>query len=331
MATELSIKKNLKRGSDVNFIISLSFGDENDTVYSPVLSFKTPRAIRSMSALRTEDFYFNDGGESVSLETRAVSTSYQFSKYNKTKSRGAPELILQLKTTDIPSDIVANESRVVLNVPNSSPLKLLDDNGVTSYLVTKRSRLASGDPDSRILIYIRIPDSKYDQISPASQGSLLTLGSHTIRASSVTKKRRKITVSVGEALSSGLIVENNVMDILLISFKQWNKTLNDKVKRYYFKNGQLDESLDPRVEVGDSAPSYSFATQYFTQNNQQRTIFTRNFSTTEGKNFAFFCTPVRYIKNKSGVWVPIPNSDGRNGWLQKNKNDKILWGRAEYV
>lgn len=331
MATDLSINKDLKPNSDLNFLITLTFGEDDDLVYSPVLPLKVPRAIRSMGALRTSDFYFNDGGESVVLDNPTDSRLYSFSKYTKTKSRGFAELILQLKDDNNPDDIIVNESRLIVNVAGSSPLTILDDNGITSYLVTGKGKLQSGDPDSRNLIYIKIPENSYNSISPNSQGSLLQIGPHTIKVSSTTKKRRRLTVTVGESLARGLINENNVRDILVVSFKQWNKSLNDKVKRYYFKHGELSDSLSPRVEVENNAPSYSFATQYFTERNQQRLIFSRNFSTADGKKFAFFCTPVRYIKNKEGAWEPMPHSDGRTGWLQRNKNKKIMWGRAEYV
>jgi hypothetical protein len=331
MSTDLSIKKDLKPNSNLNFLVTLTFGEEDDLVYSPVLSLRAPRAIRSMGSLRTSDFYFNDGGTSVVLDSPTNSLLYSFSKYTKTKAKGFPELILQLKGENNPDDIVVNETRVVVNTVNGSPLKILDDGGVTSYLVSGKSRLQSGDADSRNLIFIKIPENIYNAISPASQGSLLQIGEHTIRVSSTTKKRRRLTVTIGESLSNGLINENNVRDILVVSFKQWDKSLNDKVKRYYFKHGELSESLSPRVEVESNAPSYSFATQYFTERNQQRLVFTRNFSTVGGKKFAFFCTPVRYIKNKEGLWEPMPHSDGRSGWLQRNKNKKIMWGRAEYV
>lgn len=332
MSTELSIKKNLKPNSDVNFIVSLTFGDEDDTVFSPVLNFKVPRAIRSMNALKTEDFYFVDGGEASLIESVTDSRSYAFDAFATTESRGTSEVIVQLQTQEDSSDIIPNESRIKVLAPEQSPLSIINNSEEDPYLVTNKTRLVSAPPDSSTLVSLSVPDTKFSSLPSQPENNLIaTYGAHSTQVTSTTSKRRRITISVGERLASGLIKENNVHDILLISFKQWKGALNDKVKRYYFKDGDLSDSLSSRIQVENTAPPYSFATKYFNENGQQRRIFTRSFSTEQGKYFAFYCTPVRYIKNKDNVWVPMPVKDGKDGWLQKNKNDKVVWGRAEYV
>lgn len=316
MATDLTIKKNLKSESSVSIILSLSFGGENDTAYSPVIDFVVPRAIKSMSALKKSDFTFSVGADTSESDTTPV--TLQFSRYsaNNDDSR----LTVVLKTTENPKNIVAGESQIKFLISNNqSPLYSLN-NKVCD--VVKKGRLISGDSDSRITLKVAIEQNII--INPTSKkGLLVDYGSNSHRIQLyVDKKRGKfINADIAPVLQKGLISQNNVKDILVVAYKQWDKNLTDSIKRYYLTSSTKQNET---WEVKEDPPSYQFAKDHFCKNNEQITNFSTRIFFRDGKKIAVYCTPVRYrLDKETNTW--------KGEWLQINKNKKVIWGRAESI
>lgn len=343
--TDLSIKKNLKPGNVTKFVITLSFGDEENFVSSPILEFTTPNAIRSMGSLTADDFNWSDGGSTQEEDDLSGQNEWAFGRYIKKKDGDSYLLRVFLREDKVP-DKIKKDARVTIK-STSGPLAFLNGR---SKVVAGVARVNVND-DNKARISLQISESEFNNITPNQKSGLLQdygQNSHSLTVTSSKSNTRTFTLNIGPRLTNGLINKNNVKDVLVVSFKQWksepkNKEDRDeKNNRYYFRD-KSKSNLDGRKKVEKDSLSYSDAIAYFTNNGQQINKFTRSFSLKNGKNFAFFCTPVRYIKIDGNTWRPIRSNEipselntnptsasavvGR-GWLQINKANNTRWGRA---
>ena len=342
MASDLSIKKDLKPNDKVLFVITLDFGDDVGSATTPIIEFTTPRAIRNMGQLSADDFKVRLGPPKEQNDEDEDNPVRSFSKYAKKRDGNTYLLRLYMKDLDkIPPDLKKNNT-VQIKAPNSSsPLNHLNND---TKKIVEVKRIAS--LDGRVRVTIKIGENEYNQISPASQGSLLAnFGVHTIQTTASKSITAEYTVEIGPRLTEGLIWTNNVRDVLVVTYRQWKGSLDtdEEEKRYYFRDKSLANSgLEAKKEVEKNAPSYSVAVGYFRSGGQQRNTLTRSISTRNGNKFAFYCTPVRYIKDKDGTWQRLRNrallaSDANvesedapgEGWLQINKAKQPRWGKAD--
>jgi hypothetical protein len=323
MPTPIVIEKQLSpanitdRNNEYSFRINLQIGGES--VFSRVFTFKTPSATWLMSRLG-KNFTFNilrSAGEKV-----PSTKTWNSDRFKKVRISGSECIQLRLSRNDDGFKELTVGTKIKFKTQSSGFLSGLHN--LTAAVVRREF-----NNESRFLVTVKIPKNLWDNINRAIDvGQDLSVPANnaiSLTTNTIIKKNQ-VSVKTDASIVDGLVKVGNVHDILVFAFKQYDGSLNSKVKRYYLKD--VPEKNNNFI-VRDEPLDYSQAKQLFFNNNKQKSNFsTVRFDPKEGKKFIIYATVVRYIRTGQ-EWSPLQR-DGElpNGWLQLNTENTAIWGRA---
>jgi hypothetical protein len=318
MATSLILDKQLSPGKEYIFRINLNLGGE--AVFSRNITFKAPPAVFLMSRLGSNFTYkiLREAGEKV-----PSTKTWSADRFKKVRVSGSECLQLRLVDDDDGYQELLQGTKVKFQTQNSGFLSGLHD---TEAAIVSRTR----NNENRVIVVLKITKARWDAINrDINVGQDLSVPANN-RISLTTNrvvKKNQVGVGVDKSIVDGLIKINNVHDILVFSYRQYDGSLNSKAKRYYLQD--VPEKNNTYL-VRNNALSYSLAKQLFFNNNKQKYNFSNvRFDPKNGKKFIIYATVVRYVK-VADEWIPIEREDKELpfGWLQLNSDNEPIWGRA---
>lgn len=318
MATPLILDKQLSPNKEYVFRINLNLGGES--VFSRNITFKSPPAVFLMSRLGSNFTYkiLREAGEKV-----PSTKTWSADRFKKIRVSGSECLQLRLVNNDDGYQELSVGTKIKFQTQSSGFLSGLHN---TEAAVVSRTR----NNENRVLVVLKISKARWDAINrDINVGQDLSVPSNnqiSLTTNRVVKKNQ-VSVSVDKSIVDGLVKINNVHDILVFSYRQYDGSLNSKAKRYYLQD--VPQKNDTYL-VRNNALSYSLAKQLFFKNNKQKYNFSSiRFDPKNGKKFIIYATVVRYVKIQDS-WIPIEREDAElpTGWLQLNNDNEPVWGRA---
>lgn len=310
MATPLIINRELSPDKEINFVINVSLGDVN--LSSRVLNFKTPNAAPLLSKLGKDFTYkiLTDAGDVV---TR--SKTWKIERFQKIKIGTSFCIKLRLQDDDGGYQELNKKDKPKVTFSTAGSPYLAPLNNQKATLVDK-TRNNSGD----IFVTFQITQSQWNAINkPINEGQAVAPNSHSISLETKTVSKQttfKVTVNK-ENVGDKLIRINNVHDILVFSYRQYDGDLNSKVKRKYIG---VDGNIENDEVKNNETLSYNKAKDLYLRNNKQILNFTKKYDPKDGRKFIAYASIVRYTQLASGEWT--------GEWLQINTNDEPIWARA---
>lgn len=310
MPTPLIIERELSPDKTVDFIINVNLA--GISVDSRIFKLKVPTAAPLMSRIGKDFTYkvLTEQGEAVTQ-----SKSWKIERYQKIKI--GSDFCIKLRLQDDESGYQElnkkDKPRVTFNTSGSTFLSGLNNQKGT---FVEKTRNNSGD----IFVTFKITQSQWNSISTAiNVGQSVNPNTHGISLETRTiAKRTSFRVTVNKQnIGDKLIKINNIHDILVFSYRQYNGELNSKVKRKYL---EVDGTVANDEVDNSKTLTYSKANDLYIKEGKQILNFTRRFDPKDGKKFIVYATIVRYTKMSDGSWG--------GEWLQLNANDEPIWARA---
>jgi len=318
MATPLILDKQLSPNKEYIFRINLNLGGE--AVFSRNITFKAPPAVFLMSRLGSNFTYkiLRESGEKV-----PSTKTWSADRFKKVRVSGSECLQLRLVNDDDGYQELSVGTKIKFQTQNSGFLSGLHN---TEAAIVSRTK----NNENRVLLTVKITKARWDAINrPIDVGQDLSNPSNnqvSLTTNRVVKKNQ-VSVNVDKSIVDGLVKINNVHDILVFSYRQYDGPLNSKAKRYYLQ--EIPEKSETYL-VRNNALSYSLAKQLFFSNNKQKYNFSNiRFDPKSGKKFIIYATVVRYVR-VGDSWIPLEREDAElpTGWLQLNDDNEPIWGRA---
>lgn len=319
MPTPLILDKQLSPNKEYSFRVNLNLGGEG--VFSRTLTFKSPPAVPLMSRLGNNFTYkiLREAGEKV-----PSTKTWQADRFKKVRVGGSECIQLRLVEDNDGYQELSVGTKIKFQTQSSNFLSGLHN---TEAPVVSRVK----NNENRTLVTLKITKARWDAINrPIDVGQDLTSPSNN--AISLTTKRvvkkNQVSVALDKSIVDGLVKIDNVHDILIFSYRQYDGPLNSKAKRYYLKD--IPEKSD-NLLVRENPLSYSLAKQLFFSNNKQKYNFSDiRFDPKNGKKFIIYATVVRYVRSSDGTWAALERTEQElpNGWLQLNTDNEPIWGRA---
>lgn len=306
MPTPLIIEKKLTADTNYIFRIDLTLGDVNTV--SRNLTFKTPKAMKLLSRLGNA-FTYKTTTEAGDVQTNTdLWETDRFVKFEKNNS-----YFIKLRMVGEQKDFVKlnKQDKPTIKFKTNSSAWL---SGLHNEKGTFVDKVKSSD--DRILITFQITKTLWNGIAkPKDQGQDLVPASNKIELSETTKvTKTSYQINISPEIASSLIKINNVHDILVFGYRQYDGDLNSKTKRYYL---EVADSI--KNETTNEPLSYSKAVDLFYKNQKQILNFTKKFDPKDGKKFIVYATVIRYTK-VDNQWT--------GKWLQINAAEEPIWARA---
>ena len=318
MATPLILENQLSPNKEYVFRINLNLGGE--AVFSRNITFKAPPAVFLMSRLGSNFTYkiLREAGEKV-----PSTKTWSADRFKKVKVSGSECLQLRLVNDDDGYQELSVGTKIKFQTQSSGFLSGLHN---TEAPIVSRTR----NNENRVIVVLKISKARWDAINRninVGQDLSVPANNQISLTTNRVVKKNQVSVGVDKSIVDGLIKINNVHDILVFSYRQYDGALNSKAKRYYLQD--VPQKNDTYL-VRNNALSYSLAKQLFFNNNKQKYNFSNvRFDPKNGKKFIIYATVVRYVKIADS-WVPIEREDSElpTGWLQLNDDNEPIWGRA---
>lgn len=318
MATPLILENQLSPNKEYVFRINLNLGGE--AVFSRNITFKAPPAVFLMSRLGSNFTYkiLREAGEKV-----PSTKTWSADRFKKVRVSGSECLQLRLVNDDDGYQELSVGTKIKFQTQSSGFLSGLHN---TEAPIVSRTR----NNENRVIVVLKISKARWDAINRninVGQDLSVPANNQISLTTNRVVKKNQVSVGVDKSIVDGLIKINNVHDILVFSYRQYDGALNSKAKRYYLQD--VPQKNDTYL-VRNNALSYSLAKQLFFNNNKQKYNFSNvRFDPKNGKKFIIYATVVRYVKIADS-WVPIEREDSElpTGWLQLNDDNEPIWGRA---
>jgi hypothetical protein len=318
VATPIILDKQLSPNKEYIFRINLNLGGES--VFSRNITFKSPTAVFLMSRLGSNFTYkiTREVGDKV-----PSTKSWSADRFKKVKVSGSECLQLRLVNNDDGYQELSVGTKVKFQTQSSGFLSGLHN---TEAAIVNRER----NNDNRVLVTLKITKARWDAINrDINVGQDLSVPANNQISLTTNRivKKNQVSVSLDKSVVDGLVKIDNVHDIIVFSYRQYDGALNSKAKRYYLQ--EIPEKSDTYL-VRANALSYSLAKQLFFSSNKQKYNFSNvRFDPKNGKKFIIYATVVRYVR-VGDSWIPLEREDAElpTGWLQLNDDNEPIWGRA---
>lgn len=356
MATPINLNKKLQPNDNQNYFfrINLSIGQLNSI--SKSFQLITPPTAHLMSRVGS-DFTYKIIASAGDTYDRSI--TWEFDRFIVRKSSDLPtnpeapntNKYLQIRIPISNNDdfeVLKRKTQIKFNTNGSYHL-----DGIHNFIGEIFSKKISVDKNFWIISFQLLKKGGDDPWTQPSGGG--PLGKKTINKSyDVTGINRSIVleregeysnnifyISMQPTITNNLIkkiaYDNNstktgsVHDILVFTYKQYDKTLNSKVKMKYLTDSPKADprdNKDPNVQENvKNILTYENAKKYNLEDGKQRNNFKIKFDPKNGKKVIIYATIIRYVY-KINPERPTDPPQWIGEWLQTNVQDEPIWGRA---
>ena len=271
---------------------------------SPSFEIKTPPAVPLMSYSNI-NLKVEPGPPQY---TTNGSNQYYFSKYTKLEAtRKGYYRLRVLILTNISRGELEPEETVRLR-SNSTNLSDLD---AEEFTVLKSYKSSTG---KRWVLDLEVPEA----LKPGQDTATVDSDNSYVREVTIKRERSNFIVTIPrDSVYNNLVnarkpatgtLQLGVKDVPIYAYKNWYKENTSKIpKLSMYNNEEIDETTPPEYSSG-------MRDAFLSANSYQKMFFTD-----KKPNFAFYVSIARYYY-RNGKWT--------GEWLQINKSNKAIWGRA---
>lgn len=339
MATPINLEGRIIPNEVVKFAVEITVGDI--TIQSRTIEFTAPPAIELINRLK-DPFTYEIKKEGGSTEN--FTKDWKLDKFQKIVI-GNDEPGLRVRIDDSEDDFkgLGEDQNIKFVTGNSGNLSSLD--GESKKIIAIQKQKTNERRWVKVKLtkeqWNQLPGSNWDNSDPQNDEArdLTVPANNIIRINDKRKiKHTQIGLEMSPNVNSRLINKEDVRDVIVYAFSQFNGAFNSKVKRYYLQKQNGKDLVSREDEVNENSLGYAKAKElFFTPDGGQRLKYNDiRFDPEDGKKIILYAAIVRFIRDSKGNWKRIDqdgeeedeNKDAPKGWLQLNQEDRVIWLRA---
>lgn len=301
---QVSLDKKVIPNTEVKFRVRLTI-DNYAEESAAELVFRAPPALRSLDTLT-----FKIQGKPTDKTIENDTITYNFTLLNKVDDvDGRINIFLPKPQTGLGKIKVGR--RIIFDTPLGSSVSALDTQEGIIAKIAGRDVEFGGTKYYKLIV--SVPEGVWNSL-PSNLQSIPTDHIFGFKNQTTVVRKKIYVMTIDPDIRKELINKDNVKDVIVFGYKQFNDGQDaSDAPRYYMIDADASISFD----LDEPTPKDLSDNWFLTEAGVQKTNIKRRFDFNNGRNFIFFCTAVRYIKNKTtGQWT--------GDWLQKNSRGRPI-------
>lgn len=301
---QVSLDKKIIPNTEVKFRVRLTI-DNYAEESAAELVFRAPPALRSLNTLT---FKIKGNPTDKTIENDTI--TFNFTLLNKVDDVDGRVNIFLPKPQNGLGKIKVGR-RIIFDTPSGSPISSLDtQQGIITKIVGRNVNFGGTE---YYKLAVSVPENIWNGL-PSTLQSVPTEHIFGFKNQTTVVRKKKYRMTLDPDIRKELINKDNVKDVIVFGYKQFDDgTDKSDAPRYYMIDADASISFD----LDEPTPKDLSDNWFLNDAGIQKTNITRIFDFNNGRNFIFFCTAVRYIKDKNtGLWT--------GDWLQKNSRGRPI-------